>query len=159
MKIVQQREYPQAPEHVWEALTRAEAIRQWWLDTDFEPTVGHRFEFRDTPQGSWDGRAVGEVLEADAPHRVVFTWKGGGIDTVVEYLLEPTETGGTRFTLRHTGFRGASGLLMAAVLRLGWRGYLRKDVPDYAAHVAEHGPDAAYPKPTKAARASAKQRG
>lgn len=73
MKIVQQREYAQAPEHVWEALTRADAIRQWWLDTDFEPTVGHRFEFRDTPQGSWDGRAVGEVLEADAPHRVVFT--------------------------------------------------------------------------------------
>lgn len=48
---------------------------------------------------------------------------------------------------------------MAAVLRLGWRGYLRNDVPGYAAHVAEHGVTAAYPKPTKAARSAAKQRG
>jgi uncharacterized protein YndB with AHSA1/START domain len=46
--------------------------------------------------------------EIDAPRRLVQTWKptwGDGTVTTLTYLLEPID-GGTRLTVRHTGFDG-----------------------------------------------------
>ncbi len=150
MKIRFQRTYPQPPEAVWTALTDARAIRHWWVDTNFAPEPGRRFFFQDAPQGSWDGRVEGEVLEVEAPRFVRFSWRGGGHETVVTYRLELAEDGGTRLTLVHEGFRGLSGLFLSILLRFGWRSLVRQLLPKLAEHVRVQGIEVPFPMPTKA---------
>jgi uncharacterized protein YndB with AHSA1/START domain len=155
MKIHMEREYPHPREVVWQALTDARAIRQWWVDTDFAPEAGREFTMRDVPQGSWDGVVRGRVLEADAPRHVRFSWNGGGHQTEVRYTLEEVP-GGTRVVLEHDGFRGVSGLFLMTMLRFGWRGLLRRILPESAAHIAAHGFTRPFPTPSKAERAGSK---
>jgi uncharacterized protein YndB with AHSA1/START domain len=151
MKIRHERTYPYRTDAVWAAMTDARAIRQWWLDTDFEPVPGREFFFRDRPQGGWDGVVRGRVLEANPPRMVRFSWTGGAVDTVVTYDLTPTADGGTTLVLTHEGFRGLSGLFLGTLLRFGWRGYVRRDVREIAAHLQAHGFDRPFPRPAKAA--------
>lgn len=157
MKIRMVRDYPHPPEAVWVALTDARAIRQWWVETDFRPEPGHKFFFQDTPQGSWDGRVEGEVLEATPPRYVRFSWRGGGHETVVTYELEPTERG-TRLTLVHDGFEGLSGLFLSVLLRFGWGDLVKKLLPAMAEHIVTRGIDTAFPTPSKAERTLSKKR-
>jgi len=151
MKIRIERTYPHAIEHVWSALTDARAIRQWWVDTDFEPTVGRAFFFQDTPQGSWDGRVNGKVLEVDAPRRIRFSWLGDGHETEVTYELFATPSG-TRFVLTHEGFRGMRGLFLRTLLRFGWGSFVKSLLPEMAAHIAAHGVAVPFAKAPKAER-------
>ena len=86
---------------------------------NFEPVVGRSFYFQCVPpDGDWDGRVTGEVLEVDAPHRIRFTWHASRMQqaTEVEFLLEEGPEG-VRFSVKHVGFAVA-------------------DVADYQAHVA-----------------------
>lgn len=154
MKIRYDRTYPYPIQSVWTALTDARAIRQWWLDTDFEPVAGREFYFRDKPQGGWDGVVRGRVLDVAAPRRVAFSWTGGGLDTVVTYDLTPTADHGTALVLTHDGFRGLGGLFLGTMLRFGWRGYVGRDLPEIAAHLQAHGFDRPFPRPAKAATAA-----
>jgi uncharacterized protein YndB with AHSA1/START domain len=156
MKIRMEREYPHPTEVVWRALTDPRAIRQWWVDTDFEAQAGREFIMRDVPQGKWDGVVRGRVLESEPPRRVRFTWKGGGHETVITYELRETPDGGTRFILTHEGFRGVAGLFLMATLRFGWRGLMRRILPETAAHIAAHGFAVPFPSPSKAQRSEAK---
>lgn len=157
MDMTFQRTYPHPPEAVWTALTDARAIRQWWLDTDFEPLVGRSFYFQDAPQGGWDGRVTGEVIEVDPGRRLLFSWRGGGVDTTVEYLLSPAGNGATEFTLRHRGFSGVRGLFVGTMLRFGWRGYVRDTLPALARHVADSGISSPFPESPKAERTSGRR--
>lgn len=152
MRITQSHTYHQAPGVVWRALTDRDAIRQWWLDTNFEPVVGREVWFQDTAQGSWDGRSTGRVLEVDPPRLVRFEWNGGGQKMIVTYALRPEGTG-THLTVTQEGLRGVSGFVLALFLRSGWRGYLRGQLPAIAAHLHDHVDLAAYPVPPKAERA------
>lgn len=63
---------------VWQALTDRATLSQWMLfqSNDFEPVVGHVFQFRDSP--GWDGFVDCEVLEVDEPHRLSYSWMGSG---------------------------------------------------------------------------------
>jgi len=61
-----------------------------------------------------------EVLEVVAPSRLVYSWRGGGIDTRLSWALEPVSEG-TRLALDHTGFRGLRGLFVGGLLGKGWR--------------------------------------
>ncbi len=155
MDLTFHRTYPHPVAAVWQALTDQRAIRQWWLDTDFEPVAGREFYFQDKPQGGWDGRVTGSVLAVDAPRLVRFTWVGSGVDSTVEYRLAETASSGTEFTLVHRGFSGVRGLAIGTMLRFGWRGYVRRDVPAYAAHISEHGIDIPFPQSSKARRQAA----
>ena len=47
--IVVERTMPHPPEKVWRALTQAPLIAEWLMQNDFQPVVGHRFNFRATP--------------------------------------------------------------------------------------------------------------
>ena len=38
--------YPHPPDRVWKALTDPQALARWYMDNDFQPVVGHRFQFR-----------------------------------------------------------------------------------------------------------------
>ncbi len=85
---------------------------------------------------------------------VVFTWTGGGIDTVVTYALTDTGDGGCRLVLTHDGVSGAKGLFLGAMLRFGWRGYVTKDLPRIAEHLHRHGFTQPFPTPPKIDRVS-----
>lgn len=130
--IVHEATYPHPPEAVWRAITTPEAMSAWLMQTDFrEPTVGHRFQFRDKPKKvvGWDGITNCEVLEADPPRRFVIRFgdaNDGG--TFVSWDIQPTD-GGTRLRLRHWGFTGFKGWLMRQGMKQGWGSIVRHAIP------------------------------
>jgi uncharacterized protein YndB with AHSA1/START domain len=115
---------PHAPEKVWRALTEPKLLAAWLMENDIRPEVGHRFTFRAQPMPGWDGTVECEILEADAPHRLRYSWRGGGeahrIDTVVTWTLASTPKG-TRLTLEHSGFLPSNAMAFDGLGR-GWRG-------------------------------------
>ncbi|MBI1370196.1 MAG: SRPBCC domain-containing protein [Planctomycetes bacterium] len=99
---------PQSREQVWEAITDREVLAEWMFPNDFEPRVGHRFAFHvpGNPQAKFDGLVVEcQVLECEAPSRLVFSWSAGGpvVDTRVSFELV-SDGEGTRIRFEHTGF-------------------------------------------------------
>lgn len=121
--------YPYPPELLWKALTDSEALSQWLMKNDFEPRVGHKFQFHTDPAPGFDGTIDCEVLEVDEPRRLVFTWKGGPIDTVVTFQLERVDEG-TRLRLEHSGFKGPRAIMVSMILGKGWKKkILRKNLP------------------------------
>jgi len=122
--------YPHPPTRVWQALTDPKALTEWLMENDFEPIVGHRFCFRTKPMPGFDGVVRCEVVEIDAPRRLVYTWQGGGMrqSTLVTWTLEEIAEG-TRLRLEHTGFEGLGGLTASFILGLGWPRLLRWALP------------------------------
>lgn len=112
--IVVEEFFPHAPETVWKALTDGGLMARWLMEpAGFEPVAGTRFTFRTTPAGAWDGTIHCQVLDVVPNQRFVYGWKGGDdgnvgygsrLDTVVTWTLSPTENGGTRLRLVHSGF-------------------------------------------------------
>jgi uncharacterized protein YndB with AHSA1/START domain len=114
--------YPFPPDLVWRALTEPDVLASWLMPNDIKPVVGHRFQFRTKPAPGFDGIVHCEVLEAEAPRRLVYSWGGGptkGRPTRVEWTLERVE-GGTRLVLEHSGFHGVSGYFLRSMLGRGW---------------------------------------
>jgi uncharacterized protein YndB with AHSA1/START domain len=112
--------YGHTPEKVWRALTDPQAISQWLMPNDFEPRAGHKFQFRTKPQPGFDGVVNCEVLEIDPPRKLIYSWCGGDLRTVVAWTLQATAQGGTRLTLEHTGFAGLKGWMVSRMLGRGW---------------------------------------
>lgn len=117
------RDYPHSPTKVWHAVTDP-ALVPLWTSTGrggrpegFSPTVGTRFRFVGKPVPGWRGIVACEVLEAQAPTLLRYSWVGdeNGDETQVTYRLEP-QAGGTRFTYLHTGFTGLGGFVMAKLV-------------------------------------------
>jgi uncharacterized protein YndB with AHSA1/START domain len=90
-------------EKVWHALTDTKTLAKWIMDNDFKPIVGHKFQFRTEPTQWWDGIVNSEVLEVDEPHKLSYTWVGGGINTTVTWTLKHLD-GTTYLHLEQTGF-------------------------------------------------------
>jgi uncharacterized protein YndB with AHSA1/START domain len=100
------------PSRVFEALA-SKAIIDWWV----RPGVFDTREWTGDVRvgGAWRAAGIGggrpyvlegEFLEMDSPRRLVHSWRVGGApgaSTTVAYSLEPVD-GGTRVTLRHSGF-------------------------------------------------------
>lgn len=119
--------YPHPPEKVWRALTDSNAIAQWLMPNNFEAKLGHKFMFTSKPHPGWDGKTYCEVTELDPPRRLAYSWKGGPLDTVVRWTLEPTADG-TRLVLEHTGFQGIKALMVSAIMGSGWKGIVSKNI-------------------------------
>ncbi len=108
--VIVEREVPYPPEKIWRALTRAPLIAEWRRQNDFEPRLGHRFNFRATPSAYWNGVTDCEVLEVSPPDRLVYSWNAsgeqaaGGLKTIVTWTLTPA-AGGTRVRMEQSGFR------------------------------------------------------
>ena len=107
--IVVERTMPHPPEKIWRALTQSELVADWLMQNDFQPMVGHRFQFRAKPVPGWSGVTNCEVLEVDPPRRLVYSWGDGsesesGLRTVVTWTLTPAD-GGTHVRMEHAGFR------------------------------------------------------
>jgi uncharacterized protein YndB with AHSA1/START domain len=100
------------------------------MPNDFEPVVGHRFEFRTRPRPGFNGVVRCEVVEVETPRRLSYTWQGGPMrrPTLVTFTLEPA-TRGTRLRLEHGGFGGFSGRLVRGILGMGWGKLLSRRLP------------------------------
>lgn len=81
------------PRKVWRALTEPQLLESWLMPNDIKPEVGHRFTFRTTPASGFDGIVQCEVLKAEPNSRLVYSWRGGPLDTTVTWTLQPSSTG------------------------------------------------------------------
>ncbi len=99
LSVVVERELAFAPEKIWRALTQPHLIEEWLMNSDFNPVVGHRFNFR----ADWG--VVDCQVQAVEPNRTVsYTWNAMGLESIVTWTLTPTSTG-TRLRMEQSGFR------------------------------------------------------
>lgn len=125
-EVVVEEDFPHPIEKVWTAMTERKALGEWLLETDnFRPEVGCKFEMYCTnDDGTRDVYRM-EVLELEAPRRMLWSWVLSGNEsqglTEVEFVLNEIE-GGTRVTVRHRGDRDRE---MLERFRSGWPFKLR----------------------------------
>jgi uncharacterized protein YndB with AHSA1/START domain len=98
-----EKELPHSPEKVWRALTQGPLIKEWMMDSDFQPVVGHRFQFRSTPVPNWNGIIDSEVLVVEPNQKLSYSWGSMGLESVVVWTLAATE-GGTLVRMEQSGF-------------------------------------------------------
>jgi uncharacterized protein YndB with AHSA1/START domain len=102
--LVIERDIPYPQEKIWRALTQGALIEEWLMKNDFQPTVGHRFNFRSTPVPGWDGVIACEVLLVEPKSRLSYSWGTMGMVSLVAWTLTPTKDG-THVRMEQTGFR------------------------------------------------------
>jgi len=102
--LVIEKEMAHPPQKIWRALTQGPLIKEWLMDNDFQPVVGHKFNFRSTPNPHWDGIIHSEVLEVEPHRKLSYTWNSLGLVTVVVFTLTATGTG-TLLRMEQSGFR------------------------------------------------------
>ena len=74
------------------------------MDNDFQPVVGHRFNFRSTPMPQWNGVIDCEVLVIEPNKKLSYSWGSVGLESVVVFTLATTK-GGTLVRMEQSGFR------------------------------------------------------
>jgi uncharacterized protein YndB with AHSA1/START domain len=100
------------PQVVFDAVTTAEGIAQWWgpdagpvLVAEAEPRVGGRYRVRFRRLEGSEHESSGEFLEFVPPERVVFSWRWkGGVEDPGESRVEITLKAvpeGTELTFVH----------------------------------------------------------
>jgi uncharacterized protein YndB with AHSA1/START domain len=104
------RDLPAPPSTVWEALTRADALAQWFWPESFatnaetEPRVGGRYRISAANAGI---AVSGRYLVVKPPHRLGFSWRRDGEDRESNVTLELTDgAAGTELTVSHEGLAG-----------------------------------------------------
>lgn len=120
-------------EKVWTYLTTAELMSQWLMPNDFEPVIGHDFQFRTKPIPSLDidGIMYCKVLEIIPFKKLTYSWKAGpgsgkiSLDSLVEWTLTSDEKG-TTVKLEHSGFREIEDFNIYNGMNDGWKQKLHK---------------------------------
>ena len=138
--IRKERFYPHRPEDVWAALTDAHALAEWLEPNNHQPIVGHKFEFV-TDQNVCGCRTECEVLEAEAPRRLVWKWvhhyksakRPPAEPMIITWTLVPKDTG-TLLILEHSGAENIS-WIQRNMMRLGWTFMMKKLIPRVLANV------------------------
>lgn len=93
---------------VWHTLTDGAMLSKWMMfeADDFQPVVGHQFQFRMEAGPDHTVIIDCEVLEVDEPHRLSYTWVTGPEHrTTVTWILTESTDGGTRLQFEQSGFR------------------------------------------------------
>jgi uncharacterized protein YndB with AHSA1/START domain len=101
--LVIEKEMPHPPEKIWRALTQGPLIKEWLMDNDFQPVVGHRFHFRSTPVPNWNGVIESEVLVVEPNKKLSYSWGSMGLESVVVFTLVANSSG-TLVRVEHSGF-------------------------------------------------------
>ncbi|MEO6285767.1 MAG: SRPBCC domain-containing protein [Dyadobacter sp.] len=125
--------FPHPPETVWEYLTKPELMGLWLMKNNFQPVLGHDFQFRTNPIPSlnFDGIFHCTVLEIDPARKLSYSWRSGPgdgeitLDSVVVWQLQPTDKG-TELFLEHSGFEREENLNFYNGLMDGWLKNLHK---------------------------------
>jgi uncharacterized protein YndB with AHSA1/START domain len=102
--LVIEKELPYPPDKIWRALTQGPLIKEWLMDNDFQPVVGHAFKFRSTPMPNWNGVIDSEVLVVEPNRKLSYRWNSMGLVSVVVWTLVATG-GGTLLRMEQSGFR------------------------------------------------------
>src|ERR1700733_10222364 len=102
--LVIEKELPHPPEKIWRALTEGALIKQWMMDNDFQPVVGHNFNFRATPMPQWNGIIDSQVLVVEPNKKLSYSWSSMGLSSVVIWTLTATKAG-TLVRMEQSGFR------------------------------------------------------
>jgi uncharacterized protein YndB with AHSA1/START domain len=97
--VVIEREVPFPPEKIWRALTQPLLLAEWLMQTDFAPSLGHRFQFR----GDW-GAVDCKVLAIEPNRALSYSWDAMGLESTVTWTLTPTGTG-THLRMEQAGFK------------------------------------------------------
>ncbi len=122
------------PDIVFEALTTAEGIAQWWgpdagpvLLAQMEARIGGRFRVRFRRLEGTEHESSGEIVELEPPRRLAMTWRWlGGEEDPDESLLSfdlRAVDGGTELTLTHARLHDAETQRSHSE---GWSGALDK---------------------------------
>ncbi|MFZ0637531.1 MAG: SRPBCC domain-containing protein [Candidatus Acidiferrales bacterium] len=120
--LVIEREIPHPPEKIWRALTQSPLLEEWLMKNDFQPVVGHQFNFRATPVPNWNGVIDCEVLVLEPNSRLSYSWASMGMKSVVAWTLTPTE-GGTYVRMEHSGFRSEEDAYYRGA-KWGWQKFI-----------------------------------
>ncbi len=120
--------YPFPQERVWRAITDTEALAKWLMPNDFEPRVGHKFNFKTKPAPGFDGIVHCEVLKLDEPRHLSLSWKGGPVDSTVDFVLESAPNG-TKLLFEQRGFDGLKAIMVSFMLGSGWKKMFRGSLP------------------------------
>ena|SRR5690242_7243515 len=120
--------FPNPPEMIWEYLTKSELMELWLMKNDFQPVVGHNFQFKTNPLPNlnFDGIVYCKVLEIIPNKKLVYSWKGGprpgeiSMDLIVEWTLTE-KNNGTELDLVHSGFKeGFEDVPIFSAMESGW---------------------------------------
>ena len=125
--------FSQAPQEVWEYLTKAELMEQWLMKNDFYPAIGYQFQFRSNPIPSleFDGIIYCTVLEMVPFKKLTYSWKSGPgneqitLDSTVTWTLNPKD-GGTELLLDHSGFTNKVVEALYNAMEDGWQKNVQK---------------------------------
>ncbi|MGA2890642.1 MAG: SRPBCC domain-containing protein [Terracidiphilus sp.] len=119
-----ERELPHPQEKVWRALTEGKLIDEWLMKNDFQPVVGHRFQFRSTPVQGWNGIIDSEVLAVEPKSRLTYSWASMGLESVVTWTLTPTKSG-THIRMEQSGFPSEESASYKGA-KYGWTSFIGK---------------------------------
>jgi uncharacterized protein YndB with AHSA1/START domain len=90
---------------VWTALTDKDEMKRWYFDlAEFRPVPGFQFRFNGGPSPEKQYVHLCEVIEADPPRKLSYTWQYRGYPGVSLLSFELFAEGNkTRLVLRHSG--------------------------------------------------------
>jgi uncharacterized protein YndB with AHSA1/START domain len=112
--VVIERDFAHKPEKLWRALTQPHLLKEWLMQSDFAPTLGHKFRFT----AEWGG--VDCAVKKIEPNRTLsYSWDAHGLESTVTWTLTPTETG-TQLRMEQTGFRPDQNQAFHGA-RMGWQ--------------------------------------
>ena len=125
--------FPHPPAAVWEYLTNAELMELWLMKNNFQPVVGHEFQFRINPLPSldFDGVVYCKVLEIVPYEKLTYSWKLGpgdgtvNIDSMERWELRPKDNG-TELILDHGDFVVMKNIGIFNSMNEGWRKNMHK---------------------------------
>lgn len=122
--LVVERSYDAPPEHIWQALTDPEQMKQWYFDLPgFRAEVGYRFQFEGGPPEKIYLHLC-EVTEVVPNQRLSYSWRYDGYEgnSFVTFEIFP-EGGKTQLRLTHRGlhsFPASNPDLAASNFKQGW---------------------------------------
>jgi uncharacterized protein YndB with AHSA1/START domain len=133
--IRKERFYPHPQEDVWAAISDPHALAEWLEPNNHQPVVGHKFQFMCDPGMCGAGVTECEVLEADPPRRLVWSWIHKPKDPSaprcepmkIAWTLVP-QGAGTLLILEHTGAENID-WLTRNLMRVGWGFMMKKLIP------------------------------
>jgi uncharacterized protein YndB with AHSA1/START domain len=93
--IVATRTYAASADQLWDALTNASQLEQWFLPISGDLTVGGRYQF--------EGNAGGEIRKCEAPVHLAVTWEMRDDNSLLDLKLTALDAGHTELTMEHSG--------------------------------------------------------
>jgi uncharacterized protein YndB with AHSA1/START domain len=123
------------PERIWRAIVEPDKLAAWFLPNELQAVVGHRFRITPEGEAGFVDPIDAEVLEIDQPKRLAMRWLAPELDVRVTFSVAKV-AGGSRLTLRQSGFFGMQGLLRRRVLHRAYTEMLGRRLPEVLAGLA-----------------------